>query len=553
MSLDVIDRLKKITTRYTNLILVLLITVATVFPLIRFRNLSYYLPSQCFGFGRIPLSGNYTNIPDTSVTRYMFQQQSVNNSFMAFQEMLSRVTGLDPLQLFSFISLWFLFPLFFYLYAREFTDTRKALYVTLFFVLVSSHLMDLAAYFNRTTIGVLLLIIAIVLLAKLTRRTTQSRYTYLILVLLVVAPLPFMNYTALILALIFIGSLGLVLLVAQGVTAGKHSLLDIKQTPAYAFILVFLFLSLLTFLRAMTSLEFNQQLSGILTFMLKPETYIPVFPEVPIETAVALDPWYAQKPAMVGLYILQYIPIAVFGGLYLVYLVRSYLKRRLKSNPSLASGTRADIFILGVLLGVVVACGALSLQGFVWRWAEVIPLVGIPLVAVVSQRMSTRHFVTLILTLCVVTLIVTTLYSSISPGHRYLKYNEKEVAGYSFISAHVSSDKLIYTDMKSVNGLVLVGNHLNTEHSFDFMHEGKHLIHPDIQIFYSPDNFNFEEEDMYIFIGDYMYTEGVTPMNEQYPPVPLEKRQALLNREDVALLYNNGDVWILGTAFAISK
>lgn len=535
-------------TRYTNPILVFLIIVATVFPWLWFRSRSYYLPSQCFGFGaHHPLPENYMNIPDTSVTRYMLQGQSVNNGYMALQEMLAQVTGLDLLQLYSLIPLWFLFPLLFYLYAREFTDTKKSLYVTLLFVLVSPYLMGLTAYFGRTAIGETLLILTIVLLTKLSIGNTQLRYTHVLLVLLVVALLPFMSYTHLILALIFIGSLGLILLVNQAVTAGKHSLPKIKQTPAYAFILVFLFLSVLTFLRAAISPEYTQQLSGIFTFMLKPKAYAP---DIPVGITVAMDPWYAQKPAMVGLYILQYIPIAIFGVLFLIYLVRSYSKRRSKSNPSAVSRSNPDIFILGVLLGVVVACGALSLQGFVWRWAEVIPLVGIPMVANVSQKMSTRHFSSLILTLCVVSLVVTTFYSVISPGHRYLKYNEREIAGYAFVSAHVSDDKLIYTDMKSVNGLVLVGNHLNTEHSFDFVYEGKHRIAPEIRIFYSPKDVNFEEKDMYIFIADYMYTEGITPMNEQYPPASLEARRTLLNHEDIFMLYNNGDAQIVAAGTA---
>jgi len=487
------------------------------------------------------------NIPDTSVTRYMVQGQSVCNGYMNFHETLLQITGLDPLQLFSLVSLWFLFPLLFYLYAREFTDAKKSLYVALFFVLASPHLMGLTAYFNRTTIGQILLMLVIVLLTKLSRGSTQSRYTYLLLALLVVAPLPFISYTHLILALIFIGSLGLVLLVNQAISAGKHSLLEIRQTPAYAFILVFLFLSLLTFVRALVSPEFSQQLSGIFTFMLQPEAYVP---DIPVGITVTMNPWYAQKPTMVGLYILQYIPIAIFGVLFLIYLARSYSKRRSKSNPSAVSRSNPDIFALGTLLGVVVACGALSLQGFVWRWAEVIPLVGIPMVASVSWKMSTRRFFAAILTLCVVSLVVTSCYSVISPGVRYLKYNEEEITGYSFISAHVSSEKLIYTDMKSVNGLVLVGNHLNTEHSFDFVYEGKHRIAPEIQIFYSPTDVNFEENDMYIFIADYMYTEGIIPMNEQYAPASLEARRTLLNHEDIFMLYNNGDAQVLAAGTA---
>jgi len=132
-----------------------------------------------------------------------------------------------------------------------------------------------------------------------------------------------------------------------------------------------------------------------------------------------------------------------------------------------------------------------------------------------------------------------------SPALQYTRYNEQEIAAYSFTKTHLAEDKLVYSDMKSVNGLVLIGDHLNTTHGFDFARGRQHYVARNVEVFYSPSDIDFEQLDKYILVADYMYTLGIVPTNELYPPSELATRQALLNNSGVSLLYNNGDAQIL--------
>jgi len=164
---------------------------------------------------------------------------------------------------------------------------------------------------------------------------------------------------------------------------------------------------------------------------------------------------------------------------------------------------------------------------------------------IVSRRMSLRRFSRFMAILCLVGLAAAAQYAMLNPAIQYNNYNRQEIAAYSFVSESLSDENAIYTDMKSVNGLVLVGNHLNANSGFDFTFQGKHYADPSVNVFYSPSQADFKENDKYILIANYMYIYGIVPMNELCSPPEPAARQVLLSHKDIGLLYNNGDAQLL--------
>jgi len=472
------------------------------------------------------------------------------SGFMAFQKVLSQITGLDLIGVSYLVPLGLLFPLVFYLLAREFTDDIKSLWITLLFMLTPLYQIINSSYLFHNAMTTILIVLSLICLVKLMKGTAHPKWVWLFLALVLLMPVPFIYYTGLTYVLALLAGLSLVLLIINIISTRRVTLPLTKPIPAQMFIVAFLFLSLITFLHAVSNLPFRDQLLAYAAFQMPGEPAAVTSVEPVVAPLITMQPWYVGKPMVVSLYFLQYLPLAVLGLLYMFLLGSRLFKGKWQTELTGTTEGRADSFAFAMLFAGIAVLLALSFKGFSFRWADVVPWVAIPMVGIVSRRLSMYRFTYLMIALCLVGAAGTVSYAALSPAQQYARYNQQEAHAYSFVSQYLHNYKMIYTDVKSVGGLVLVGDHLYIGMSRDFASGGTHYIDQKIEVFYSPEDVDFTEMEEYILIADYMYTNGIAPMNEVFPPPKPEARQVLLSHKDIALLYNNGDAQLLAAGNA---
>jgi len=361
----------------TRPILVFLVAIATVIPWILIHRHSCFLPPNVYVYGlEYLIPEGDTILPATSVTNYILEQQSMCSGFMAFQKALSQVTGLGILTLFSVIPLRFLFPLLFYLYASEFTTKNRALLVTLLFMLTPLTFVTSSSYLFRGTIAAILLMLSLICLVKLTKGTAHPKWAWLTLALVLLTPLPFIYYTGLIYIVILFACLSFILLVINAISSHKLSAAMTMPIPAYIFIIAFFFLGSITCFHAVINPLFRGQMLSYVSLRLPAEPALSTEPT--LLGYIAMEPYYTDMPWIVSLFLLQHFPLALFGLLYIFYLINSLRKGRLGLQLARTIEGRLNSFLLGVLLMAIVIAPILAFKGFAPRWDEIMPWVGDP-------------------------------------------------------------------------------------------------------------------------------------------------------------------------------